>query len=31
MENFDFGPNTCHKGKGDGVNNRVRKKQVTIV
>jgi len=31
MENFDFGTNICHKGKGDGVGNRRGRKQVTIV
>ena len=28
VENFDFKPNTCHKGKGDGVGNRRGRKQI---
>ena len=31
VENFDFGPNTCHEGKEDDVGNRGRGKQVTTV
>jgi len=31
VKNFDFGANTFHKGKRDGVSNRGGKKQVTTV
>jgi len=31
VKNFDFGPNICHKGKGDGIDNRGGKKQVKTV
>ena len=30
VENFNFGPNTCHKGKGDGISNRERKQVTTV-
>ena len=31
VENFDFGPNTCHKKKEDGVSNKGGRKQVAMV
>ena len=31
MENFNFGHNTFHKGKKDGVDNRGERKQVMTV
>jgi len=31
LRSFDFRPNTCHKGKGNGVGNRGEGKQVTTV
>jgi len=30
LENFDFGPNICHKGKNDGVENRGGRKRSAI-
>ena len=31
LENLDFGPNTYHKEKGDGVDNRGGRKQIMTV
>ena len=30
VENFDFRPNICHKGKGNGVRNRGGKQVTTV-